>query len=120
MLHHDYLHGVNIATKTLEAVRIEIEHWRGTREKSGCITNRIWPQAIKLLDKHSMSEICRVLRLSHTQLKNKIKQHDPFTLNSDTPFNKVAASSIQHQQRDIHYGDPNRRLTRRNFIVFKV
>ena len=66
-----------MATKTLEAVLIEIEHWRGTREKSGRIPNRIWLQAIQLLNKHSMSEICRVLCLSHTQLKNKIKQHDP-------------------------------------------
>lgn len=62
-----------MATTKLETVRIEIEYWRGTREKSGRIPNRIWSQAIRLLDKHSMSEICRVLRLSHTQLKIRSK-----------------------------------------------
>jgi hypothetical protein len=93
-----------MATTTLETVRLEIEHWRGTREKTGRIPNRIWSQAIRLLDKHSMSEICRALRLSHTQLKNKIKKHDPFTLNSDTPFYEVAMPSIKHQQTDIHLG----------------
>lgn len=93
-----------MAATTLEAVRIDIEHWRGSREKSGRIPNRIGSQAIKLLDKHSMSEICRVLRLSHTQLKNKIKQHDPFTLNSAPPFYEVAMPSIKHQQTDIHLG----------------
>ncbi len=71
---------------TLETVRIELDRWRGTREKSGRIPNRIWLQAIGLLDNHSMSEICRALRLSHTQLKNKCKQHDTFTIKSDTPF----------------------------------
>lgn len=44
-----------------------------------------------------MSEICRMLRLSHTQLKNKIKQHDPFTIKSDTPFYKVATASIKRE-----------------------
>tara|TARA_R110002110_G_scaffold414387_2_gene644256 strand:- start:1173 stop:1556 length:384 start_codon:yes stop_codon:yes gene_type:complete len=93
-----------MTTTTLEAVRIEIEHWRGTREKTGRIPNRIWSQAIRLLDKHSMSEICRALRLSHTQLKNKIKQRDPFTLKSDMPFYEVAMPSIKHQQTDVHLG----------------
>ena len=93
-----------MANTTLEAVRLEIEHWRGAREKSGRIPNRIWSQAISLLDKHSMTEICRVLRLGHTQLKNKIKQHDPFRLTSDTPFYEVAMPSIKHQQTDIRLG----------------
>jgi len=93
-----------MAITTLETVRIEIEHWRGTREKSGRIPNRIWSQAIRLLDKHSMSEICRVLRLSHTQLKNKIKKHDPFTIKTDTPFYEVAMPSIKQQQTDIKLG----------------
>ncbi len=82
-----------MATTSLENVRLEIELWRGAREKTGRIPNRIWSQAIKLLDKYSMSEICRALRLSHTQFKNKIKQHDPFTLQSDTPFFEVAMPS---------------------------
>ena len=93
-----------MAITSLETVRLEIEHWRGTREKTGRIPNRIWSHAIRLLDKHSMSETCRTLRLSHTQLKNKIKQHDPFTLNSDTPFYEVAMPSIKHQQKDIQLG----------------
>lgn len=93
-----------MATTTLETVRVELDRWRGTREKSGRIPNRIWIQAIGLLDKHSMSEICRVLRLSHTQLKNKLKQHDPFTIKSDTPFYEVAMPSIKHQQTDIKLG----------------
>jgi hypothetical protein len=93
-----------MASTTLESVRVELEHWRGTREKSGRIPNRIWSQAISLLDKHSMSEICRMLRLSHTQLKNKIKQHDPFTIKIDTPFFEVATPSIKHQQTDIQLG----------------
>ncbi len=99
-----YLNGANMPTTTLETVRIELDRWRGTREKSGRIPNRIWLQAIGLLDNHSMSEICRVLRLSHTQLKNKCKQHDPFTIKSDTPFYEVAMPSIKHQQTDIRLG----------------
>lgn len=51
-----------------------------------------------------MPEICRVPRLSHTQLKNKSKQHDPFTIKSDTPFYEIAMPSIKHQQTDICSG----------------
>ncbi len=80
---------------TLETLRNELDRWRGTREKSGRIPNRIWLQALGLLDKHSMSEICRALRLSHTQLKNKCKQHDPFAIKSDKPFYEVAMPSIK-------------------------
>ena len=86
-----------MATTTLDAVRIEIEHWRGTREKSGRIPNRIWSQVIRLLARHSILKICRASHLSHTQLKNKIKQQDSFTLNSDTPFYEVAMPTIKHQ-----------------------
>ncbi len=99
-----YLNGANMPTTTLENVRIELDRWRGTREKSGRIPNRIWLQAIGLLDKHPMSEICRVLRLCHTQLKNKCKQHDPFMIKNDTPFYEVAMPSIKHQQTDIKLG----------------
>jgi hypothetical protein len=99
-----HLNRAFMTTPPLETVRLELEHWRGTREKSGRIPNRIWSKAISLLDKHSKTEICRVLRINHTQLKNKIKQHDPFTIKSDTPFYEVAMPSIKHQQTDIHLG----------------
>lgn len=41
-----------MAATTFEAVPLEIEHWRGSSEKAGRIPNRIWSQAISLLDKH--------------------------------------------------------------------
>ena len=90
--------------QTLESVRHEIEHWRRTKTGRGRIPNRIWTNAVALLGRHTMSEICRVLRLSHNQFKTKQKHKDPFTLHSDTPFYEIAMPSIKHQQTDIHLG----------------
>ncbi len=92
------------ATNTLEAVCIELDHWRSTRKKSGKIPDKIWAKTLKLLDRYSMNEVRQALRLSHTQLKNKLKQKDPFTLNSETPFYEIAVTSIKHQQTHIHLG----------------
>lgn len=69
-----------MAITTLETVRRDLEHWRGTRKKSSRIPKRIWKQAISLINNHTKDEICRELRFNHAQLNNKIKQHDPFTI----------------------------------------
>lgn len=98
------MRGLNIAPVTLKTLRRDLEHWRGTRKKSGSIPEHIWKQAISLLSNNTKAEICRELRFTHSEVNKKIKKNDPFTIKTDTPFYEVAIPSIKHQQTDIKLG----------------
>lgn len=91
-------------THSLKAVGIELDHWRANKEKSSRIPDNLWSKIINLIDKHSMKEICRFLKLNQSQLKNKVKPKDPFALNSDTPFYELSVPSIKHQQTEVQLG----------------
>ena len=57
----------------LDAVRYQFETWRENKKTPRePIPEHLWEAASKLQDKYPLSHISKVLRLNHTDLKNRI------------------------------------------------
>ena len=97
--------------KTLESVKIAFETWRATRPSiSSPIPKKLWDMVEDLLPIHKKSKICKILRLSGSQIKkhcNICAKHPSVTeknatsqiLNSlaDNDFVKAVSPPIHNQ-----------------------
>jgi hypothetical protein len=61
-----------IEKPTLEKVQKQFETWRNTRKIRGPIPEELWESAIKLSKDYSIGKISRALRLSHSDLKERV------------------------------------------------
>lgn len=51
----------------LNSVRLELDTWRGAREKQGRLSDTIWNKTLNLLKTHSMTGISREFKVCHEQ-----------------------------------------------------
>jgi hypothetical protein len=58
---------------TLEEVARHIEQWRGRKKKGERIPQRLWNEALGLVDRYGISQVSRSLRLSYTELSKRLK-----------------------------------------------
>lgn len=59
---------------TLEAVAEHFAHWRDHKTKRERIPERLWGEAIALLDRYRISQVTRTLRLSGSDLNRRRQQ----------------------------------------------
>jgi hypothetical protein len=90
--------------QSLDSVCDEFNHWRSTKTKHGRIPNNLWLKAIQLLDRYSMSELSRALRVSHDQIRAKLNLKNNLTAEEPMPFVEIAVPSIKHEKTDITLG----------------
>jgi len=65
-------------TSPLESVQYQFERWRETRKNPRePIPENLWVAAARLQGQYSVSQISKVLRLNHTDLKNRIYGQKP-------------------------------------------
>ena len=55
----------------LEHTRAAFDSWRASNQGRRRIPDRLWKQALALLDHYSLSRICRELRISAAQLRKQ-------------------------------------------------
>ena len=82
---------------TLEEVSAQLENWRKNKKSiREPIPQKLWQQAVELSKKHSVSIISNALRLSYTDLKERV--YGPSI--SKRPINKKdpAFIEIKYQQ----------------------
>ncbi len=58
---------------TLDEVKQEFEHWRGTRSKRSPIPDHLWDSAVRLAQNYSIHTIAKTLRLNCSQLKRRVQ-----------------------------------------------
>ena len=56
---------------TLQEVQQQFDVWRSNPKKRRQIPQELWDAAVKLCDKHSISQVALALKLSHRDLKNR-------------------------------------------------
>ena len=59
---------------TLEQIHKKLDDWRNSRTKKGRIPDNLWDEILKLLDNYPIGQICHLLRISSSQIKNKQKE----------------------------------------------
>lgn len=62
----------------LELVQEQFEKWRSSPNKKKPIPNHLWQLAINLCEKYLITQVCKTLRLNHSDLKKKIAQSKSF------------------------------------------
>ena len=65
------------ATRSLEEVKQQFEHWRASRPKRFPIPNDLWDNAASLSKEHSIWIIAKTLRLDHNALKKRVLAKQP-------------------------------------------
>ena len=60
-------------TLTLEEVAKHVEQWRGRKKKGERIPQRLWNEALGLVEDYGISQVSRSLRLSYTELNKRLK-----------------------------------------------
>ena len=90
---------------TLQSLSIELDEWRKNQTKQGRLPDNIWTKTLKLLESHSMTEVSRELRISHEQIRNKLKKQDVSRGVPFTPFVEMKTPSIKHKNIDITLGN---------------
>jgi hypothetical protein len=60
------------STLTLEEVAEHFERWRQNKKKGDRIPQRLWDEAIGLVQTHGVSRVTRTLRLSATDLNKRL------------------------------------------------
>jgi hypothetical protein len=58
-------------TLTLEEVARHVEQWRSSKKKGERIPQRLWNEALGLVDTYGISRVSRVLRLSYAELNKR-------------------------------------------------
>jgi len=56
---------------TLETAAEHFEQWRRTKKKGERIPEKLWSEAIDLVDRYGVSQVTRTLRLSGTDLNKR-------------------------------------------------
>ena len=56
----------------LEQLKNRFEEWRQHRKKGSRVPKELWDSAIKLSNKHTVSELARTLRLDYPKLKKRV------------------------------------------------
>ena len=90
---------------TLQSLSVELDEWRKNRVKQGRLPDNIWTKTLKLLENHSMTQVSRELRISHEQIRNKLKKQDVSRGVPFTPFVEMKSPSIKHEKIDITLGN---------------
>ena len=63
---------------SLEDVSQQFEHWRATRKsRREPIPQHLWTAAAELCQNHTISQVCKTLRLSHSCLKSRLIKESP-------------------------------------------
>lgn len=84
-------HSISDNTPTMETVQEQLAAWRSNRaNKRESIPRHLWRAAAELCREHSLSHVCRLLRLSFTDLK----KHIPDEQQPATQFMQIDMSSI--------------------------
>jgi len=66
-------HTITEHTPTIESVQEQFEIWRSSRAtKREPIPSHLWQAAVELCQNHSISQVCRRLHLSFSDLKKRI------------------------------------------------
>jgi hypothetical protein len=56
---------------TLEVVAEHFQEWRSGKKNGERIPERLWREAVSLVDSYGVSQVCRALRLSGTDLNER-------------------------------------------------
>jgi len=81
---------------TLAAVKEQFETWRSARRsKKEPIPASLWREAVNLCEVHSITRVCRVLRLCYADLKKKMPNVEPAP--ASPAFMELAVGSVQWQ-----------------------
>ena len=62
-----------VVKPTLEEIREQFISWRSSRSRREPIPEALWESAVSLAGEHSIGRICRVLSLSHSDLKRRVQ-----------------------------------------------
>jgi len=73
----------------LEAVRKRFQIWRKNGRAGRRIPDALWGAAVKLCRDHSVSKVCRALRLDYYGLRKRIHKIKDADLGSDLGFVKL-------------------------------
>jgi hypothetical protein len=65
------------SSPTLTEVQTRFAAWRKTRQHRSRIPEELWAAAVKLSNKHSIHRISKALKLSYTDLKERIEKSHP-------------------------------------------
>ncbi len=92
----------------LQEVQRQFDVWRSNPNKRRQIPQELWDAAVKLCDKHSISQVALALKLSHRDLKNrtncpvqrKSNQREPTFLEMDIPTGTSATGSWMLELED--------------------
>lgn len=57
---------------TLREVRKRFETWRRGKRRGSRIPRDLWGAAVEVCAVHSVNQVCRALRLNHTELKRRV------------------------------------------------
>ena len=60
---------------TLEEIQEQFIAWRSSRSRREPIPDALWESAVSLAEDYSIGRISRVLSLSHSDLKRRVKAH---------------------------------------------
>ena len=87
------------STLSLKEVNTKFEHWRSTRTKRTRIPSVLWQQVLILLNKHSIGQLTKILRISSRQIKIKMKQYSANpkhkTIGKSTDFIAIDVPSLE-------------------------
>lgn len=107
---------------SLEKVRKQFQGWRKNKGKSPLIPEALWNAAVELHPQHSICEIAKVLRLSHTRLKRRIldaegkKTKDTSLMVAEKRPNATAScqaeASLEEVRRQFEYWRRNKGKSR--------
>ena len=82
---------------TLEEIRDNLENWRKTKiSMREPIPAKLWHQAVELCQKHSVSCVAKTLRLSYTDLRERV--YGPSVSKRPTNKKDPAFIEIKYQQ----------------------
>jgi len=82
---------------TLEEVSAQLEKWRKTKTSiREPIPTKLWHQAVELCQKHSVSCVAKTLRLSYTDLRERV--YGPSVSKRPTNKKDPAFIEIKYQQ----------------------
>ena len=91
------------AGSELDQLRAQLDQWRRRRKRGARVPKELWDSAVRLSEKHSVSEISRTLRLDYQRLRRRVEALREETKAQDlvTPtFVEIASARAQNPEAE--------------------
>jgi hypothetical protein len=118
----------NESPLTLEVVAEHFEQWRSNKKKGERIPEKLWGEAIDLVDSYGVSQVTRTLRLSGTDFNKRrgifgagqrCRQNTTGSQDTKAAFVEIEPAVVK-QARDVEAGAPWMELERPDGLRLRI